>query len=293
MTRNRIVEDELRKLIVNIYPTYTAPAGSRAREELYQAFLSYYETHAFEDPTTSGFVRAKTALNRKHGFSATYMARTDLGELTAVLFNVVPASFWLLAYIFSTPILLADLRNELRQVFGGDLAHKRAFNPTELSQCSLLVSIYQEVLRIIGAGVTTNRVVLADTWLTPTTCLRKGGIVQIPGNVFHSDASIWGSDVDSFNPRRFIGEGSGLAKSAAFRTFGGGASKCPGRHFAYTQILAFTVKMVMGFDMVPLDGVWKLPEMDKGRLPGVLKPIGDMRVTIKRRQDLGQQTSDL
>lgn len=253
---------------------------------MYRAFLSYYEDHAFEDASTSGFVRAKTALNRKHGFSASYMARTDLGELTAVLFNVVPTSFWFLAHIFSTPGLLADLRAELYYMFGANAASKSTFESSELLQCSLLTSTYQEVLRIVGSGVTTNRVVLSDTWLTPTTLLRKGGIVQIPGNIFHSNTSIWGPDVDTFNPRRFLGSGSELFKSAAFRTFGGGATKCPGRHFAYTQVLAFAIRVMMRFDMTPIDGIWELPEMDKARLPGVLKPIGDLKVKIKRRSDL-------
>ena len=288
LTRDRTVEDELKKLLINICPSYTAPAGSNAREEMYRAFLAYYEAHSFEDTSTSGFVRAKTALNRKYGFSASYMARTDLGELTALLFNVVPASFWLLAYIFSSPALLADLRAEFLQMIGPNAATKSSFDYSELSQCSLLTSTYREVLRIIGAGVTTNRVVLSDTWITPSTILRKGGIVQIPGGVFHSDPAIWGADVNSFNPRRFLGTGSGLAKSAAFRTFGGGASKCPGRHFAYTQILAFAVRMVTTFEMTPIDGVWSLPEMDKGRLPGVLKPVGDLKVRIRRRPGVVQ-----
>ena len=212
LTQDSTVENELKKLLVNICPSYTAPAGSYAREEMYRAFLACYEAHSFEDTSTSGFVRAKTALNRKHGFSASYIARTDLGELTALLFNVVPASSWLLAYIFSSPALLADLRAESLQVFGPNAATEASFDSSELSQCSLLASIYQEVLRITGAGVTTNRVVLADTWITPSTILRKGGIVQIPGGVFHSDPAIWGADVNSFNPQRFLGTGSGLAK---------------------------------------------------------------------------------
>lgn len=42
----------------------------------------------------------------------------------------------------------------------------------------------------------------------------------------------------------------------AFRAFGGGATLCPGRHFASTEILAFVSVMLLRFDIKPVSGVW-------------------------------------
>ena len=306
----RIVEEKLKILLVDIYPNYATPSGSKSREHIFHKFLDYYNNCETSSPSTSKFVKAKSTLNQEHGFSNEYMARTDLGELTAVLFNIVPASFWLLTYIFSNPALLADIREELetmkvtprRRSSCSTRAYDLEVDITRLQQSRLLTSTYYEVLRLAGAGVTTNRVVLEDTLLFPSSTsapqdsylLKKGALVQIPNSVIHADPRIWGPDVESFNPRRFL-DNPALAASSAFRTFGGGASMCPGRHFSFRLVLAFVAAVVEGFEVVPVgdgggdraDGEgWLLPEMDWTRLPGLLKPVGDLRVRLERRDAL-------
>ena len=278
-------------LLINILPEYLARSGFRARERLYEELLSYYDSEAFNQSSASDFVRAKVALNQRHGFSNEYMARTDLGELTAVLFNLVPASFWLLLYICSSSDLLEDIRTEIHEIAirhtgEGETSHK--LDASLLSQCSLLVATYHEVLRIVGSGVTTNRIVLEDTAVQlaeENYVLKKGGIVQIPANVIHSDPSVWGEDVLEFNPQRFIDRPE-LATSSAFRTFGGGSSRCPGSRFAQTQVLAFVAGVVMTRNVSPLiddTAGWTLPDVDTTRLPGLFKPLRDVRVRMKRR----------
>lgn len=284
----------MKSLLLNILPEYTAPSGSVAREKMYQAFLSYYRNHGSFDPSASDLVQAKTALNRKYGFSTEYMAHSDLGELTAVLFNVVPAGFWLLLYIYSSPSLLAEIRTEVQAIFVQRLAVDGpgesfgVLNITLIRQnCPLLCSTYKEVLRLIGS-VTTNRLVLEDTTIKATDkeyLLKKGAIVEIPGAVLHEDASIWGPDATDFNPRRFLDNLTNQKRHpAAFRTFGGGATLCPGRHFAFVEILSFASMIVMGYDMTPENGVWALPKKDTSRLPGVVKPVTDVKVRIRRRE---------
>lgn len=256
---------------------------------MHEKLLAYYESESFNKTSASDFVRAKATLNQHHGFSNEYMARTDLGELTAVLFNLVPASFWLLLYICSSSNLLKDIRTEIHEIATkqtGDSAAIYYLDASLLSQCSLLVATYHEVLRIVGSGVTTTRVVLEDTAVKlaqKNYVLKKGGIVQIPANVIHSDPAIWGEDVLEFNPQRFIDRPE-LAKSSAFRTFGGGASRCPGSRFAQTQVLAFVAGVVTSRIISPLiddTASWTLPDVDTTRLPGLFKPLKDVRVRMK------------
>ena len=293
----RIVEEEMRLLLLNVVPEYTTPSGSAAREKMYQAFLSYYNNHGSSDHSASDFVKAKTALNQKYKFSNEYMAHSDLGELTAVLFNVVPASFWLLLYIFSSSPVLAEIRTEVQEIFfkvtsADPISEERGvLDVTQIRQkCPLLCSTYKEVLRLIGS-VTTNRVVREDTTIKSDDrecLLKKGAVVEIPGAVLHADASIWGPDVNEFNPRRFLESTSPDSRPkphpAAFRTFGGGATLRPGRHFAFIEILSFVSMVVIGYDITPEDGVWELPKKDTSRLPGVVKPATDVKASVRRRE---------
>lgn len=79
----------------------------------------------------------------------------------------------------------------------------------------------------------------------------------MPSTVQHSSASAWGPDVDSFQHERFLKQPSTAKHNpGAFRAFGGGATLCPGRHFASTEILAFAAVILLRFDAAPLSGSW-------------------------------------
>ncbi|KAI1760118.1 cytochrome P450 oxidoreductase [Hypoxylon sp. FL1150] len=80
----------------------------------------------------------------------------------------------------------------------------------------------------------------------------KGNTVLIPSTIQHSSSLTWGSDVAQFYHKRFLKE-SGIKKhdNVAFRAFGGGATLCPGRHFASTEILAFASAILLQFDIKP------------------------------------------
>ena len=123
--------------------------------------------------------------------------------------------------------------------------------------------------------------------------LKKGAIVQISGGVIHSDKSIWGDDVDEFNPSRFLGAKtrSGGFHPAAFRGFGGGKTLCPGRHFAVNEILLLAAMIVLAFDMESPDGgPVSVPFKNDRIMPvHILEPsLGDRpQVVIKPRDDAG------
>ena len=142
--------------------------------------------------------------------------------------------------------------------------------------CPLLLSTYRETLRLHTNNVYT-RYVRHDTLLPnngTTHLLKAGSIVQIPGASMHADPSLWGPDVHDFNPRRFIinsGANNQQDEKAtpatnqnqnrqspqthhrpgSFRSFGGGKSLCPGRHFALLEIVSAAAMVVMRYDMIP------------------------------------------
>lgn len=55
-----------------------------------------------------------------------------------------------------------------------------------------------------------------------------------------------------FNYKRFLKPKK--HNPVAFRPFGGGATLCPGRHFASTEILAFASVILLRFDIKPVGG---------------------------------------
>lgn len=215
----------------------------------------------------------------------------------AILVNTAPAAFWTLFFIYSTPGLLDDIRSEIDSIVistdNGD-GLLRSVDLKSLKQhCPLLISTFQETLRYCSIG-TSVRQVMEDTVLDGQWLLRKDSIVQMPSRIIHKDGSIWGTDVDEFNPRRFTKDpqaqksDSGAKKRpspAAFRAFGGGTTLCPGRHFATNEVIAVTAMFVLRYDMVPAAGAWSMPSTDSSNMAGFLmEPDTDIDVTVSPRE---------
>jgi cytochrome P450 len=150
--------------------------------------------------------------------------------------------------------------------------------------------------------MSSGRYVVADTLVADTWLLRKGTVVQIAGPSLHTNKEIWGADAETFNPRRFVYNWNGTKSledgsivdgkanqvpSAAYRSFGGGSSLCPGRHFAQMEIVSLAALLVMGFDLEGPSGqdrVFWNPPMDDKRFPiAVIKPLKDLNVKFTRR----------
>lgn len=82
-------------------------------------------------------------------------------------------------------------------------------------------------------------------------------------------------------------------KKTSFRAFGGGATLCPGRHFATTTILSIIAMMVLRFDITPVEGEWPAMAQAKGRLASTLPPPdGDIKVRVRERLPDGDKGED-
>jgi cytochrome P450 len=197
-------------------------------------------------------------------------------------------------FIFSKSDLLEDIRNELGAILEttSDKDGKIVRNldiTTMKSNCPLLTSVYKECLRYRSIG-TSVRQVMEDTLLDGKYHLKKDSMIQMPSRVIHMDSSVWGPDVEEFNPRRYLKEGDLRSQttkrppSAAFRAFGGGTTLCPGRHFATNEILAVISMCVLRFDIKPVAGGWVLPKTDSTNPAGILmEPDTDIEVEISPR----------
>lgn len=276
---------------MDVAPGILAPKGNRARSELADVFQQYFENYVPGQTQSSAMIRARYSAATKYGVTPWNQGRLEVGTLLGILANAIPSSFYMLVHIYSDPALLQDIRDELEDtsVLNVPGETKRSLCViTMREKCYLLHSTFQELLRLHAQGAGA-RFVREDTLLDGQYLLKKGMVVQMPMAVMHSDPSIWGPDAQEFRPRRFLKQNAAGNESkaalTAYRPFGGGASMCPGRHFATLQVLAWTAYMILRFDIVPSHGEWSIPETKQESLAtNVFPPMKDLKVRIIPRQ---------
>ena len=278
--------------LIGFLPSVTAPQGLAGRGKLVKAFEHYLNTNGHEQ--ASVLMKNRYEASAKNGVPVTDIARFEVGGSVAILVNTAPTVFWMLLLVYSHPGLVNDLRKEISQMMteqtrNGNIV--RSLDITGLkTSCPLLTSTFQEVLRYRSMG-TSVRQVMQDTLLDDHWLLKKDCMIQMPSRVIHKDRAIWGSDVDDFNPRRFMKDepqrtpGGKRPNATAFRAFGGGTTLCPGRHFATNEILAVVTMCVMRYDMRPVKGEWALPDTRNTNVTAVImEPDTDVEVEVSPRK---------
>ncbi|KAJ2985007.1 hypothetical protein NUW58_g5764 [Xylaria curta] len=286
----------LGKLLMNLCPSVTASKAYKGRELLVKALEKYLENGHHK--TGSKIVQKRVEVALQHGWTLRATARSELSFLFAGIVNATTSTFWILLQIFADPRLRSTVREEIIQIITPDEKDPHCENYqlsiTNLKdRCPVLVAVYRECLRL-GSDTYSMRMVRENTILADRYFLKKGAVVQIAGGVIHADRSIWGENVEEFDPSRFLEhkQQSGNTKPnqihpAAFRAFGGGKTLCPGRHFAMNEILSLVSLVVLMFDIeAPGGGKINVPRKNDGVLPvHILEPISPVEVLISRRRD--------
>ena len=281
-------------LLIGLAPSIMARRGVQGRKVVAEAFEEYFNRGGHKE--ASVLVQNRYDTSARNGISVPDIARYEVGAAIAMLANTAPAVFWMILLVCSCPDLLQEIRKEIglvtvRRTEDDRTRSSNSLDITNLkTNCPLLASTFQEVLRYRSIG-TSIRQVMEDTILAEQFLLKKGSMIQMPSRVIHSDSSIWGSDVDEFNPRRFMKEAkektntNKAAPAAAFRAFGGGTTLCPGRHFATNEILAVFAMFIMQYDVVPVNGKFTLPTTKKTNVATVvMEPDMDVEIEVTKRQ---------
>jgi len=287
---------DLTMMFVNFMPSITASKGYRGRETVTRAFVKYYNNKGHE--SGSAWAKHRFNVSIRNGISVEDTAKIECGGSIATLVNTVPSVFWMLYHVYSNPLVLEDLRQELSIIMSTTTTpsdvpiHKIDITQVK-TRCPLLTSTFQEVLRCRAMG-TSVRQVMEDTMLDGKYLLKKDGIVQMPSRVIHTDQEIWGHDANDFNHKRFTKDGlkgaSGREDTtkrpspAAFRAFGGGHTLCPGRHFATTEIMAMVIMFVVRYELKPVSGNWAAPTCVKTNIAAtIMEPDSDIDVLVEPR----------
>ena len=276
-------------IMMNVLPRLTANKAYRGRQVVSAAFLDYFNQKGHEDGSV--LVRSRYHVSRSNKIAVADIARYEVGGAIALLVNTAPAVFWMIFHIYSDPLVLRDCREEITKILttkeDSQAMVVRSLDITAIkSKCPILTSTFQEVLRYRSLG-TSVRQVMRDTFLNDQYLLKKDSTILMPSLVLHTDPSIWGPDVTSFNHKRFLKVDSGTRKSPSptmFRAFGGGTTLCPGRHFATTETLAVVVMMLMRYDLTPVSGEWIAPTTGQTNVVAVtMEPDSDIELEVRPR----------
>jgi cytochrome P450 len=282
---HRDLDDNLMSLMILPYPHITAKKPYNGRAGVLKALREWHASGGSKDPSMSPLVRLRMDVSEKYNITTDDVAHSEFGMLFVSTINAIPTCYWLLSYILRDPELLEQLQEEVTHIVTTD-GNTKTIDISQFSaNCPLLVSAYQETMRLSSVQ-TGTRFVQDDAEITYTTpeggektyLFKKGAVIQMPTTIAHYDKSIWGLDASEFNARRFLKSETTATKDEArlrrqaFYPFGGGKHLCPGRHLADAEILGMVTAIMLGFDVEPVSGRWVLPKKIVRFGDGIAKP---------------------
>lgn len=252
-----------------------APKAIAARTKMDSAQRAFYRAEHDRSADVSALIRGRAQFWRDFGFDNDGISRVDMVPFASTT-NTAPTFFWVLAEVFSDPARVARIRAEIEAAGAAVLqvreeetnGKRRRVGAIDFMaatrHCPYAVACYREVLRVYDNATGSRTVVGEDTSVTdPATgreyLLRKGVQVQWSACVTHAGPQ-WGpADPDRYEPERWLDAPLEENKDRrdAFIPFGGGKHLCPGRNFAFAEIVGSLVCMAVGFD---LEGVRVPPD---------------------------------
>ena len=185
----------------------------------------------------------------------------------------------MLAYILHDPELYDGLVEEIQPAFDDDA--KTPNTHYLLERCTRMNAAWDETIHM-SAFSASVRHVTEDT-VIGGKLLRKGSRLMIPYRQLHFDESVFGSDIHSFKPNRFL-EDENLTRGGSWRPFGGGTTQCPGRFAAKQVVVSFVAILLKRFH-VQVDGPQQFPEGQLGKpVLGIMASKGELQVRITPRE---------
>lgn len=276
--------------------------GLKARERLQEQMRALYtriDQYSLGNPVDFGadmsdistIAVERNKVYRDHGIELWHRGEVDFSLFWGLNANTQPLVFWLIAYIYATPGLLAELRKEVAEhvkVAKTDPAEITSLDiPALTRDCPLFKSALFEMYRLCNEATSIRYVASALTISEGghTHAIPAGSFLSAPHAVSQRDPELY-PEPEKFIPDRFLetdaDTGQRVARYGKLKPWGVGHGSCKGRSLAEREILAIVACVISLWDMKPADGrEWKLPAMRPGT--GAMCPLGDIRVVLRRR----------
>lgn len=240
----------------------------------------------------SWIAQERNKVYTKHDMPIWARGQIDFSLLWGQNANSQVLTFWFIAYIYSTPDLVDELRKEIAdfvRVTPGNPPRITSFDINGLSHsCPLFKSALFETYRLASEATSIRYVKDGVSFEDggKEHRLKPGSWVSAPHGARQRDPAVY-PDPDRFVPDRFLEmdaeTGRQVPRYGKLRPWGSGPGMCKGRTLAEKEILAIAAAVMSLWDMEPAGGdrVWKVPGMRPGT--GVMCPTGEMRVVLRRR----------
>jgi cytochrome P450 len=300
-------DNELFPLLVVGLPTWAPMKAMReglaARTRLLKAMEACYariDQLQRGDPVDGGadmsdvsyIAQERNRVYAKYEMPVWARGQIDFSLLWGQNANSQALTFWFIAYLYSTPDLVDELRREIAdhvKVSDTDPPRITSFDVAALSHsCPLLKSCLFETFRLANEGTSIRYV--ADSVTVEDGGkqyrLKPGSWISAPHGARQHDPELY-PEPGKFQPDRFLETDSATGRRTArygrLRPWGSGHGICKGRTLAEKEILAIGAAVMALWDIEPAGGekTWKLPGMRPGT--GVMVPTEDMRVVLRRR----------
>lgn len=261
----------------------TSSKGFHGREDLFNGFRKYYAENGQAE--ASPLVKARYLVNKKHNISMDDIAKYDLSVCLGVLINSTVAAFWCIFELYSRAELLEEVRDGILKVLDRHINQNVHVHIDRVSiEYPKLEAVVREILRLKAFNV-SGRIILRDMVMEGGYLLKKDSVLLIPSAELHDNRAVWGETATQFDPDRFL-RGTGVSSgvpASSHRTFGGGASLCPGRHVFMKEIMILLIIMVLKYDLRPASSSWKCIKGQAHIAASILAPRNDVKVVISER----------
>ncbi|OWZ01987.1 Cytochrome P450 [Phytophthora megakarya] len=204
-------------------------------------------------------------LNNKQTITPTEVRNIALTGLEAGRGTTGATLVWLFHLVSLNPRVEKKLRAEIFAKFPV-FKESDSYIPSyeELNDLPYMEATIMEVLRLAPSVPTVTYHCTHDTVLRDNTFIPAGTDVFLHLYAAGRLSSVWGSDVESFTPERFLDAETGklLKDSPAMYSFGGGPRSCIGKNMAMLEMKTTIATVISRFTLIQEPGQDVRPTLD-------------------------------
>ncbi|XP_059488369.1 cytochrome P450 306a1 isoform X2 [Neocloeon triangulifer] len=227
--------------------------GKNKSHELYRKLLQQHVDSGLQDGDShlAGRYLKEVALRVRAGDLGTFTEPQMLHSLADVFgagFDTTNATLkWFLLFMALHPDVQQRVKSELDAAVFSRPEGERNLRMSDLPCCPYTEAAIAETQRlrsVVPTGIPHGA----------TQDVEIGGFRIAAGTMImplqwavHTDPKLWGSDVDSFNPDRFLTPEGRVSKPDYFMPFQSGKRVCLGEELARMMVFAFAASVVFNF----------------------------------------------
>lgn len=169
-----------------------------------------------------------------------------------------------------------DIQKRLREEVLSAQQKQPELDAATIDSLPYLNNVISESLRVYSPALLAPWEAGEDLVIAGVAIPKGTTVTTIPAMI-HYNPSIWGSDVEVFNPDRWDTVAGAAANPFSIEAFINGPRTCPGRALALLEIKTIIVELMSHFSLEAVD---KDVQFEHPTL--TLKPRGGLRVRVQR-----------